>query len=371
MKILVVTRYFYPRLGGGEIVLWQILRGLAQKGHQTYVITSKFNNAPDYEINNGIEIHRPFNGDGSTANGLNFSLKLSSYLDQFLKNTPVDVVMNGAYSCTVPATRAARRHHLPSITYVTYYFGRTWFKLINPLSAIFNCIYPAATLFMAKSDIICCPSKMVSNKIKPFSRSKFIVIPSPIDTVEIQRINDNAPGLEIRKQLGIKEGQRFLVFVGRLSPEKNICNLIKILKFSELNARLIIVGEGPERKKIEKLIRNSGFEERISLLGRKSHEDTLTIMKASDALILPSITEVFPTVVLEALSLERPVISTRVGGVSEFVSDNLYLIDDIEQINQVLSGNIQPRPDPLTIKRYSLESIVSLFEDMFEKAVRV
>jgi glycosyltransferase involved in cell wall biosynthesis len=368
MRILVVTRYFYPRLGGGEIVLWQILRGLAQKGHQTYVITSKFGSAPGHEIKNGIEIFRPFNGDGSAANGLSFSLRLCSFLVKFLKSTPVDVIINGAYSCTIPAAHAAHRHHLPSITYVTYYFGKTWFRLVNPLSALFNCIFPAATLFLANSDIICCPSKMVSDKIKPFSKSKITVIPSPIDTVEIQKIKDGTFTLEIRKHLGIENGQRFLVFVGRLSPEKNICNLIKTLKFSELNAKLIIVGEGPERKKIEKLIRRSGLESRVSLLGRKSHEDTLAIIKAGDALILPSITEVFPTVILEALSLEKPVISTRVGGVSEFVSDNLYLIDDLDKINHIISGNIESRPDPFILKRYSLDSVVSSFEEMCQKA---
>ena len=56
MKILVVSRYFYPSLGGGEIVLWQILTGLAQKGHQVYVVTSRVPGSPDHEIINGIEI---------------------------------------------------------------------------------------------------------------------------------------------------------------------------------------------------------------------------------------------------------------------------------------------------------------------------
>jgi glycosyltransferase involved in cell wall biosynthesis len=368
MKILLVTRYFYPRLGGGELVLWQILKGLAQKGHKTLVITSKVDNSPEHEIIDNIEIYRPFDGADSFGKGLRFSLKLFSYLGKFHKNNPVDVAINGAYSCTIPASWAARKSRIAAVTYVTSYFGNVGFNLVNPFTAVFNYMYPVTTLYFAKSDIICCPSKTVGEKLGRYSKSKAIVIPSPIDAGEIRRVKAR-PDPDMRAKLGIGKGQRFVLFVGRLSPEKNICNLIKTLNFSALDLKLIIVGEGPERKKIEAVVDRLGLKDRVSLLGRRSHEDALTIMNACDVLVLSSITEVFPTVVLEALAMEKPVISTRVGGVSEVASDNLYLIDHLEDINQVLLCNLKSRPDPLTITRYSQENIIDSFEDMLEKAV--
>ncbi len=369
MKILVVSRYFYPSLGGGEIVLWQILTGLAQKGHQVYVVTSQVPGSPDHEIINGIEIFRPFDSARSFFRGLFFSIRLFSYLKNFLKKNPVDIVMNGAYSCTIPAAWAARRMKIPSITYVTYYYGKNWFKLVNPLSAAINYVVPVITLYLSRSDVICCPSKMVSEQVSRYSRSKTVVIPSPIDTDEIQRVKDSVTAAAMRTRLGINPDEQFLVYVGRLSPEKNILNLLKTLNTSDLRYQLYIVGEGPERNKIESLIDRLKLDGRVKLTGRKSHEETLAFMKACDALLLPSKTEVFPTVVLEALTLEKPVIATRVGGVAEMQSDNLHLIDRLKEINSILLNGLEAKPDPLTIKRYSLGNIVSSFEGLFKSTL--
>jgi glycosyltransferase involved in cell wall biosynthesis len=368
MNILVVTRYFYPRLGGGELILWQILKGLVKRGHKPYVITSKYSSSAEFELIDGIKIYRPFDGADSMLKGGLFSLRLNSYLNSFLKKTPMDVIVNGAYSCTLPACYAARKNRIPSVTYVTYYYGRTWFRLVNPFMALFNCLFPIVTLYFAKSDIICCPSKMIIEKLRHFSSSKFLVIPSPIDTAEISRVNGSMLASEIKTGLAIKSDEKFLVFVGRLSPEKNICKLIETLQHSEVNYKLVVVGEGPERLKIEKLIERFRMSGKVILLGRKSHEETLATMKAADVLILPSVTEVFPTVVLEALSMEKPVISTKVGGVSEMVSSNLHLIDKLDEIDEILKNNLISRSDPDMINRYSIENIVCSFEDMLEQA---
>lgn len=91
-------------------------------------------------------------------------------------------------------------------------------------------------------------------------------------------------------------------------------------------------------------------------------------MKSCDVLILPSKTEVFPTVVLEALALGRPVVATKVGGVAEVKSDNLYLIDRLEQISEVLP-QIKPKPDGDLLERYSLDNICCQFEAMVNKLV--
>jgi glycosyltransferase involved in cell wall biosynthesis len=369
MKILYITRYFYPRLGGGEQVLWQILNGLAKKGHKVYVITSKLDNTLEHEEINGIEIFRPFLGTSSMINGLGFSIKLFSYLKYFLKSNPVDIMFSGAYGATIPTSHVAHNNHIPSITYVTYYYGKTWFLLVNPFAALFNYLVPFFTLYLGNCDIICCPSKIVSQNLKHYSNSRLVVIPSPIDMDEIKRVIENTAINDIRTKLGVQNNQRFLVFVGRLSPEKNISQLIKILNTININFKLIIVGDGPERSKIENLIDKLGMDNKISLVGRKNHEDTLTIMKASDSIILASKKEVYPTVVLEALALGKPVISTRVGGVSEMNSPNLYLVNKLEEINELLLKHINEKPDPSFIKSYSLEIIVSEFENMFKDAI--
>jgi len=92
-------------------------------------------------------------------------------------------------------------------------------------------------------------------------------------------------------------------------------------------------------------------------------------MKACDILILPSWTEVFPMVVLEALALGTPVIATRVGGISEVKSPNLYLIDKLLEISQLLPV-VKPVDNRNIIEDYSLDKICSRYEDMFKRAIR-
>jgi len=131
-----------------------------------------------------------------------------------------------------------------------------------------------------------------------------------------------------------------------------------------------LAGEGPEREKVERLIRQKGLEERVSLLGRKPHEETLALMRACDALLLTSICEQVPNVVLEALALGRPVVATRVGGVPEIKSANLHLIDRLEEIRDVLDGGIEAVAGDTITEDYSLAKVAGQYEALFARLAR-
>lgn len=76
MRILVVIRHFYPRIGGGEIVLRQLFTALAKRGHKIYVVTSKLENTPEYEEIDGLHIYRPYSSGTSFIKVVYFSIKL-------------------------------------------------------------------------------------------------------------------------------------------------------------------------------------------------------------------------------------------------------------------------------------------------------
>ncbi len=143
--------------------------------------------------------------------------------------------------------------------------------------------------------------------------SRCLLVHNAIDTQEFSRTLDAG---RAKERLGFPP-QRYLIgAVGRLSAEKGFDLLIRAvdqLLDDELDVGLIIVGEGEERERLEKLIGELGRSERIHLLGYRS--DVRELYEAMDIYALTSYREGLPNVVLEAMALEVPVVATRVAGV--------------------------------------------------------
>jgi glycosyltransferase involved in cell wall biosynthesis len=111
-----------------------------------------------------------------------------------------------------------------------------------------------------------------------------------------------------------------IVTVGRLVPWKQIDHLIEALSEIE-DAGLVVIGDGPERSRLEDLVRARQLTDRIFFAGQRSQEETLGLMTACDLFVLNSTYEGFPHVVLEAMCAGLPVVATEVGGTPELVRD--------------------------------------------------
>jgi len=120
------------------------------------------------------------------------------------------------------------------------------------------------------------------------------------------------------------------VCVGRLIEKKGFRHLVeacRLLLDSGRKFRCVIVGEGPEREALEAQIRESGLEEHISLIGPRRQEDLLGLMTMGTAMVLPCVVsesgdrDGLPTVLLEALAVGLPAISTTVAGIPEIITD--------------------------------------------------
>jgi len=366
MNVLVVSEYFYPRLAGGEIALWQLCTALSQKGHKIHVVTSRMNNTSEYEVKEGMYIYRPFPSGRSLLARTIFMLKLYLYLRRFLKLRKVDIVYNLAYIPTLPATYLASKYGIRAVTSVHSLVGRDWFRLTNPALAAVNYLMEIFILRFGRHSVMQFPSEDARKRAPHGSSAKSMVIANPVETTLVKHIKAGTDPQTIRQRLDIDSGELFLLFVGSLLPVKNVPGLIATLSRLVVQFKLVIVGEGPDREKIEKLVRKLGLEEKVKMLGHKSHEDTLRMMASCDALILPSRSEVFPMVVLETLALGRPVIATKVGGISDIVSKNLYVIDSLEQINEVVSSGIKPHAEEEFAQRFAPDKIASEFESLFE-----
>jgi len=121
-----------------------------------------------------------------------------------------------------------------------------------------------------------------------------------------------------RARFGLAEGVPVILAVGRLSREKGHCDLIDAVAGLK-QVRLVLVGEGPERDRIEKRIRALGLSNAVVLCGQQS--DVRPFYAIAAVLALPSHSEGSPNVLLEAMAAGVPVAATAVGGVPEIVAD--------------------------------------------------
>ncbi len=164
----------------------------------------------------------------------------------------------------------------------------------------------------------------VSQAVADFSRAvgglpadKLLVIPNGID---VTRYDSAQP--TTAAELGVPAGRRWITYVGRLDPQKNLPWLIAGAAEWLAQAKehdLILVGDGPLRTALAAQLRELELEHRIHLVGWRS--DVPGILAASDLLVLPSHWEGMPNVLLEAMASRRPVLATDVEGVRELLGD--------------------------------------------------
>ncbi len=149
-----------------------------------------------------------------------------------------------------------------------------------------------------------------------------------------------AERLEARRALGLAEDAIVLMAVGSLKPIKGVDVLLRAVAptmMREPRARLVLIGDGPDRAALEALAQELRIGDRVLFLGIRADVDVL--LRAADALVLASRTEALPTVVLEAMATELPVIATRVGGVPEMVEpDRSGLLVPVEDVDALRSA---------------------------------
>jgi glycosyltransferase involved in cell wall biosynthesis len=187
------------------------------------------------------------------------------------------------------------------------------------------------------------------------------------------------PREELRRELEL-EGQ-VLVFAGRLGPQKAVGSLLAALKGVD-GATLVVAGDGPERRALERRAGELGLAGRVRFLGSVSRETVLRLFGAADASVLPSAWENFPHTVVEALAVGCPVVATSVGGVPEVVRDgeNGLLVAPADPgaladaLRRVLSDErLRQRlaaAAPGSVAGYSEQAVFGTIESELSKAVR-
>ncbi len=158
----------------------------------------------------------------------------------------------------------------------------------------------------AKMTLIC-REKIPAKKIK--------VIYNGLDFDKIIAVK---PSEEIRKEFGLNESEPVIICVTRLHYEKGT-DLLPSIASKVKNGIFLIVGDGPQRNKLEVVVRERGLSDRFRILGWR--KDVLALLKISDIFLLPSREESFSQALLEAFSAGLPAVVSNVGGIKELVED--------------------------------------------------
>jgi colanic acid/amylovoran biosynthesis glycosyltransferase len=178
-----------------------------------------------------------------------------------------------------------------------------------------------------------------------------------------------------------------IVCVGRLCEQKG--QLLLLNAVSQLARRgqafeLVLAGDGEMRGEIERLIARNKLEKQVKITGWISSEQVREHLLSARALVLPSFAEGLPVVIMEALALKRPVLTTYVAGIPELVrhgeSGWLFPAGDVEELTQALQELLNAPTDQLdrmgeagyqrVIERHSIDKEAAKLKQLFEKTVK-
>lgn len=304
-NIIHVSSYYPPHLGGQENAVYDLTRQLANAGNRVQVITSSKGSNPGKTLEGQVLVTRLF---GFVFGHAPIMPKLLSMLLRIASpNSIVHLHVGQAFT--------------PEVVWLASKIGK--FKYVAQLHIDFEPSGPAGFLLPLYKKFIL---KHVLN-----SASAVVTLnQQALDTVRssyryqgpAQVMNngiDDSYFTLMRQPFPANPPKTLkLLFVGRLSKQKNIPALLKALTLTKRNVHLDIIGDGDEKEAIIKKIQELGLQN-VTFHGQLGREEVAKFYETHDALIMPSLYEAQPLVLLEAMAARIPIIGTNVIGVEEHI----------------------------------------------------
>jgi glycosyltransferase involved in cell wall biosynthesis len=335
MRILHVVTAF-PRSPDDVIVPWlvELLKRLRAAGHEVEVFTSSYRGARD-QVVSGIPVHRfryfPRRWERLTheeaapdrlRRGLLYRVMALCFVAagmvaawRLCRRQRYDVIhVHWPFPLALFGW-AAQRARTAALVTTFYGVELRWVKTAMPFLKGF--LRWAAR----RSDRVVAISSYTADEVRELVQVPIEVIPYTTSLPE--------PGAPARRRSA--GGPFTVVFVGRLVERKGVHHLVDAIAAlsSEVDARLVIVGEGPERASLEARIQAKGLDGRIALRGRVPDAGLRAAYASADAVVLPAVvdrrgdTEGLGVVLLEAMNFGVPVVASDIGGITDIVEDGV------------------------------------------------
>ena len=374
MKIAIVC---YPTFGGSGVVATELGIELSKKGHEIHFITYSQPVRLD-ALSSNLHYHEVNVPDYPLFKYEPYELALSSKLYDVVSKYKIDVLhVHYAIPHAYAAYMAKKilnenGHRIPIITTlhgtdITLVGNHPFYK-------------PAVTFSINKSDIVTCVSKSLMEDTREFFEIKrdIKVIPNFIDIEKYENKHNMC-----EKNFISQGDEKIIVHVSNFRPLKRIVDVLKIFEKvnSQISSKLIMVGDGPDKKKAKDYLRKNNLKNRVIFLGKTNEVDE--ILCSSDLFLLPSEKESFGLAALEAMALKVPVISTNTGGLKELnINGNSGYTSEIGDIDSMSSNAIKILSDKSlkkkyrsqafeNAKKYDIKKIIPLYENIYNEAIKI
>lgn len=308
MKIAVIMDRVYPYFKGGvEKRMWDIAELLTKKGYEFHFYTGQWPGMKENEIINGIYLHGIYkvknfyvNGKKSIKESLIYTIKLFPVL---LK-ADFDLIDCDQYPLLhvfpVKLISMLKRKKLVLTWHEVW--DRYWFEYIG---------WKGFYGYLIEKIVTRLPDKVIS--VSEHTTNRLINLAN-INSTKIKTISN---GMCVEKIEEVKPSKikSDVIFAGRLLSHKNVdvlVSVIKLIKEKNPNIKCFVIGDGPEKKQLEKMTAALGLTENIAFLGfLENHSEVYSLIKSTKVFILPSTREGFGIVVIEANACGIPVITTN------------------------------------------------------------
>jgi N-acetyl-alpha-D-glucosaminyl L-malate synthase BshA len=374
MKIAIVC---YPTFGGSGVVATELGLELARQGHEVHFITYS-QPVRLALLNPNVHYHEVNVPEYPLFQYQPYELALSSKLVDMVKLYKIEILhvhyaIPHAYAGFMAKQMLKDEGiEIPMITTlhgtdITLVGNHPFYK-------------PAVSFSINKSDVVTSVSQSLKeNTYKLFNIKKEIhVIPN---FIELDK-NNNDPNIACHRSVMAKPSERIITHISNFREVKRIPDVIKIFDKiqKEIPAKLMMVGDGPEKEKAEYLCQELGIFDKVIFFGNSNEIDK--ILSYTDLFLLPSKTESFGLAALEAMAWSVPVISSNSGGLSEVnfqgISGYLSNVGDTDEMAEnalkILRDDkilLKFKENALSVaKKFDIKNILPLYVDLYEKAIK-
>lgn len=373
MKIAIVC---YPTFGGSGVVATELGLELARRGHEIHFITYR-QPVRLALLNPNVHYHEVNVPEYPLFHYQPYELALSSKLVDMVKLYKIDVLhvhyaIPHAYAGYM--AKQMLKDEGITIPMVTTLHG-------TDITLVGNHPFykPAVTFSINKSDVVTSVSQSLKDDtLRLFDiKNEIVVIPNFIELDN--KVTEN---IHCKRSVMAKQEERIVTHISNFRKVKNIPDVVKVFyKIQQkIPAKLMMVGDGPEKEEAEKLCQDLGISDKVIFFGN-SHEIN-QILSYSDLFLLPSETESFGLAALEAMACNVPVISSNSGGLPEVNIHGVSgYLSDVGDVDDMAVNALEILKDDMTLnqfkenalntaKQFSIEKIVPLYEGLYIKAIQ-
>jgi glycosyltransferase involved in cell wall biosynthesis len=330
MKIVFFSDSYKPYQSGVTISLFLFKKYLEKLGHDVFVFAPCYPHFIEEEKNvfRTLSIATPYVG---------FRLALPGYFRIFNKTREIqpDIIhLYSPFQMGLTGRYIAGKLKIPIVyTFHTLFTEYLHFFPVIPVFLARTLIIKYLNWFIKNCERIIVPTLTAGNEFVGYGNTekKLEIIPTGVDFESFCAKTGN---IDLNIDL---TGKKVLICAGRLSKEKNLPFLIKTFKLvleKSKNAVLIFAGQGPWKKKLERIVKELKISDKVIFTGELRHREVFYLLEKAHLFICASKTETQGLAVLEAAVMGVPIIAVRAGGIKDVVVDgeNGFLVEENESV---------------------------------------